>query len=344
MTESHAAALPAVGLVLGKMLPPHAGHLYLVEFAARCCQRLYVVVEHLAGEPIPSALRVAWMRELVPANATVLHLDRAHPQEPREHPDFWAIWRTSLLSLLPQAPDVVFASEAYGTRLAAELGARFCPVDPGRQVMPISGTEIRADPLGSFRYLPPPVRAHFVRRVSVFGPESTGKSTLARRLAERFGTLHVPEYARTFIEAQGGEVTADDMPRIAAGQSASEEVLARRADRVLFCDTDPLATPLWSEALFGAPLPALQAEARARTYPLTLLCDADVAWVADPVRYLPDGGRAFFDRCAAELAAAGRRTVVLSGPWAAREAAAIAAVEALLAQPVGLAPWPPRPL
>jgi NadR type nicotinamide-nucleotide adenylyltransferase len=324
------------------MLPPHAGHLYLVEFAARRCRRLYVVVEHLAGEPIASALRVAWMRELVPANATVLHLDRPHPQAPSEHPDFWDIWRSSLLTLLPEPPDVVFASEAYGTRLAAELGARFCPVDPGRQVMPISGTEIRADPLGSFRYLPAPVRAHFVRRVSVFGPESTGKSTLARRLAEHFGTLHVPEYARTYIEAHDGALTAADMPRIAAGQVASEEVLARRADRVLLCDTDPLATPLWSEALFGVPLPAQQAEARARTYPLTLLCDADVPWVADPVRYLPGAGRDFFDRCVAELAAAGRRTVVLRGPWAAREAAAVAAIEALLAEPVGLAPWPPK--
>lgn len=54
------------GLVLGKLLPPHLGHLYLVGCALRQVERLFVVVEHVEGEPIPSELRVQWMRELVP--------------------------------------------------------------------------------------------------------------------------------------------------------------------------------------------------------------------------------------------------------------------------------------
>ena len=239
-------------------------------------------------------------------------------------------------------PDAVFASETYGARLASELGARFRPVDPARQVVPVSASAIRADPLSHFAFLPAPVRAHFVRRVSVFGPESTGKSTLAARLARHFGTIFVPEYARTYIESCGGDIDPTDLPAIAAGQIATEEVLARRANRVLICDTDPLATPIWSEALFGVPMPELAAQAEGRPYHLTLLCDADVPWVPDAARYLPSEGEAFLARCRAALERARRRTVVVSGSWEQREATAVASVEALLRESTALPPWPPR--
>jgi len=88
----------------------------------------------------------------------------------------------------------------------------------------------------------------------VVGPESTGKSTLARDLAAHFGTTWVPEYARTLLEpradpGQTAPVEREDMIAIARGQMASEEALARNAERVLFSDTDraddaPLERPL----------------------------------------------------------------------------------------------------
>ena len=70
--------------------------------------------------------------------------------------------------MLPAPPELVFASERYGHRLAAELGARFVPIDPARGAVPVSGTAIRAEPLRHFAYLPPCVRPYFVRRVCVF--------------------------------------------------------------------------------------------------------------------------------------------------------------------------------
>ena len=72
-------------------------------------------------------------------------------------------------------PDVVFASEPYGAPLAACLGARFIPVDLGRAAVPISATAIRAAPQACWPMLPPPVRAHYPRRVAVVGPEASGK-------------------------------------------------------------------------------------------------------------------------------------------------------------------------
>ncbi len=262
-------------MVLGKFMPPHLGHLYLIDFARRYADELTVVVGSLAGEPIEGTLRVSWMQELFP-QVHVVHLTDENPQLPEQHPDFWNIWKRSLERIVGRPVDLVFAGEDYGGPLAAVLGAQFIPVNGMRSLVPVSGTKIRDNPGASWSYLPPPVRAHFVRRVSVFGPESTGKSTLTRRLAEHFGTLWVPEYARGWLEARGGAVCPEDLPVISRAQRAAEEALARLCGPLLFCDTDPSATPIWSDELFGSCDPVLE-EAVGR-YDLTLV---RWAWAQD---------------------------------------------------------------
>jgi HTH-type transcriptional regulator, transcriptional repressor of NAD biosynthesis genes len=321
--------MTTTGLVLGKFLPPHAGHLALVDFASRMVDELTVVVGTLSREPIDGALRHRWMRELAP-QANVVHLADENPQDPSEHPEFWDIWRTSLQRVAPHRIDRVFASEPYGARLAHELGATFVPFDLPRALVPISGTAVRRDPFAAWAHLPPCVRAHYCKRVCIFGPESTGKSTLTRMLAEQFDTTFAPEYARTWLEAKAGDVQPADMPIIARGQVALEDAMARQCRHVLFCDTDPLTTTIWSDALFGAIDPEVRALAEARRYDLTLLCDVDVPWVPDVVRYLPAERASFLARCERALSKAGRRTVVLRGGWEDRFTSAVRAVESMM--------------
>src|ERR1700722_14597923 len=98
------------GMLLGKFMPPHNGHVYLAEFASRYVEELAIVVCTLEREPIPGDLRYRWMRELFP-QAHVVHLTDDLPQEPKEHPDFWRIWRGALERVLPFKPEYVFASE-----------------------------------------------------------------------------------------------------------------------------------------------------------------------------------------------------------------------------------------
>lgn len=316
------------GMVLGKFLPPHVGHLHLCEVARALSDELTIVVASLACEPIDGALRAAWMRELVPG-ANVVHHTAELPQEPAEHPAFWKLWRESLLAHLPHRPDRVFTSDAYGKRLAAELGARWVPVDPARAVFAISGTAVRADPLRHWAAIPRVVRPHFARRISVFGPESCGKSTLAVELAVALATVHVPEHARIHLEARDEPAalpTRDDLAQIIDVQIALEDTLAREANRALICDTDPLLTCVWWDALFGDLPPAILARCRERRYAHTLLCDADLPWVADPVRYRPDDRAAFFARCEAILRAADRPYTIVRGTGFARLAAARGAI------------------
>ena len=238
----------------------------------------------------------------------MVHLPDVLPQQPSEHPRFWSLWKDALERVLPAAPDVVFASDDYGGTLAQVLGARFVQVDARRAVVPVSGTQIRAQPLRHWEHLPRCVRPHFVRRVSVFGPESTGKTTLARELAARFETAWVPEWAQEELARTG--LDALDWDAVVRGQVASEEARARDANRLLVCDTDPLVTAIWAELLGVA---------------------SDVPWVADPARFLEADGWSFFARCEAALQRTQRRYVVVRGSWDERRATAIAAVRELLA-------------
>lgn len=317
------------GVVLGKFMPPHLGHKHLVDFARHYVDELTVMVGSLPTEPIPGVLRYEWMRQIFP-DVRVVHLTDENPQYPEEHPDFWQIWQESMLSRMPAPPDYLFASEDYGWKLAQVLGAQFVPVDVQRQLVPTSGTAIRQAPWTNWSYLPELVRPYFVGRVCVFGPESTGKSTLTQHLAAHFQTTYVPEYARTHIEAHQGKLEREDMLMIAQGHAASEDALAYRANKLLFTDTDLLATTIWSDVLFGSCDPWIQREAAQRHYDLTLLLDVDVPWVADQVRYLPEDRRGFFERCEATLKDHGRDYVVLSGSWEDRFARAVEVVEALM--------------
>ncbi len=317
------------GLILGKFMPPHRGHQALVDFGRGFAERLTILVCTLRKEPIPGDLRHAWMRELFP-DAEVVHVTDEVPSDPSEHPDFWDIWRRLIRRHVPRGPDWVFASEPYGARLAEILGSRYVPVDETRGMVPISATRIREDPMGNWEYLPECVRPYFVRRVCVFGPESTGKSTLARDLAARFRTVHVSEFARGLLDPKGGRCDYEDIPLIARGQAAAEDAMARQANRVLVCDTDLLTTTIWSDVLFGKCPEEVRREAERRRYDLTLLCDVDVPWVQDGQRYLPNERAAFFERCRAALESRGRRTVRIGGPWGARLEQAARAVEALI--------------
>lgn len=319
-------------MILGKFMPPHRGHMLLADFARHFADELAIVVGTMPSEPIPGELRHAWMQELFPT-CRVLHLDKLLPQYPEEAPsveEFWQLWRTSLEEILPWKPDYVFASEAYGERLAAELGARFLPVDQPRGLVPVSGTAIRTEPLMHWDYLPDCVRPYFVKRVCLFGPESCGKSTLARQLAAHFATRAVPEYAQILLAQQGGEVAEADLAIIARGQLAAEAALARQAHRLLFCDTDLLTSVLWSRELFGRASAELKAQAALQSYDLTLLCSPDVPWVDDLHRLRPDNRQGFFQRCVDILDAHGRPYRVLSGDWQARWEQALAAVAELL--------------
>lgn len=321
-------------MMLGKFLPPHLGHCYLADFARHYCDELTILVCTLEREPIPGSLRFEWMRRIFP-DCRVIHITDDVPQTPDEHPEFWPIWRALVLGAMPDGVDYVFASEDYGFKLAEVLDAEYIPVDHAREMTPISGTKVREEPMKYWDFIPREVQPYFLRRVCIFGPESSGKSTLARDLAQYFHTQYVHEYARPLLDFKDGRCDWEDIERIARGQAAAEDALAGRANRVLFCDTDPLLTTIWSDVFFGKCPEWVTLEAARRQYDLYLLLDVDVPWVDDGQRYFPDElkRREFFKRCERELIRRERPFVRISGDWNERFKRAVNAVENLINAP-----------
>jgi len=334
------------GLILGKFLPPHCGHQYLIDFAAEYAGHVTVHVCTLPTDPIPGALRYQWMREQFHGrrDVTIIHCEDIVPQTPEEDPEhFWDIWRTTLLKRMDGPPDLVFASEPYGFPLAETLGARYVPVDHARAQVPVSGTHLREDPLRYWKYLIPPARPYFIKRIALVGPESSGKSTLTERLAARYGAVFASEYARSYLdtvpahwispEGENG-FDAAALEAILRGQRASVEAMARQSTNgILFSDTEAIVTSVWADVLLGSIPPLADAFVRSQKYDLYLLMAETESWVQDDSqRVQPDIAerRRFSLACQARLDAHGYPYVRLTGNWDEREQQAVAAVDGLL--------------
>lgn len=135
-------------------------------------------------------------------------------------------------------------------------------------------------------------------RIALFGPESTGKTTLAKQLAEHFETAWVPEYARDYLQEKWDKTsqtcTIDDMLPIAIGQIKLENESLSVANKYLFCDTNLLVTKVFSEVNYGFCDSLLDKAAREHEYDLFLLTDIDVPWEKDDLRNADENRESVF--------------------------------------------------
>ncbi|GAB3287248.1 AAA family ATPase [Hymenobacter tenuis] len=142
-------------------------------------------------------------------------------------------------------------------------------------------------------------------RVALTGPESTGKTTLSRLLAEHYHTTWAPEFARHYLEERGPNYTLSDLEEIARGQLQAEEEAAERAAQqqrpVMFCDTDLLVIKIWSEHAFGHCPEWIRRRIELQRYNLVLLLDVDLPWYPDPLREHPNHRQYFYELYQREL-------------------------------------------
>ena len=313
------------GFILGKFLPPHAGHIWLCQTAAQLVDELTVLVCTLESEPINGAQRFHWMKTLLPG-VRVVHFKKDVPQVPSDHPDFWSIWRNICRDVHPKQIDYVFGSDPYINQLANVLGAAPVILDPDRQAVPTSGTQIRVNPAKYWQFVPPVVRPYFQKRIVLFGPESVGKSTLAQGLADHFETLFVPEYGRTYTEENEiVEWLRSDFITISERHEAMRHSLAQNAGPLLFEDTDPLLTCVWEDMLTGEKSDWVDDVELADLY---LWLQLDIDWKDDGTRYFSQKAQQenFANKCRDILEKSGASYAVVSGDGKRRLEAAIAAV------------------
>lgn len=261
------------GLIIGKFYPPHEGHHFLIETALSECDSVTVLILANDSETIPAVIRADLIERSHPGwfHAGRLRVEYARCNLPvdynsrdadREHAKFIADYYASINRVLPTT---LYSSEEYGERLAADLTelnkfdftTEHRMVDPKRIIKPVSATAIRKNPAAHWEALRGPVRAYLTKRVVICGAESSGTTTLAKALADRYQTIWVPEYGRLFSEAVGlsHRWTSDDFIHIAWEQHKLEDNLAERAGPVTFCDTDGIATAMFHELYMKQPAP-----------------------------------------------------------------------------------------
>jgi NadR type nicotinamide-nucleotide adenylyltransferase len=305
--------------VLGKFYPPHLGHLHLITEAAAGCDAVTVLVMAARGETLSAGDRVAWLRAATARlpGVTVSGIVCDAPVDYGD-PVIWAAQMAVIRAALDRdrRPPVgaVFTGESYGGELARRLGAEHVAVDPGRRVVPVSASRLRADLAGHWEYLVDPAQAALAARVVVTGAESTGTSTVAALLAMHYRarggawsrTRCVTEAGRDYTIAKwqqarqaataagraGPELdelewAASDFDAIAAEQTRRENEAAAAGSPLMVCDTDAFATSIWERRYLGERARGLQPWATALLPPrdvYLLTSHEGVPWQDDGLR------------------------------------------------------------
>ena len=171
-------------------------------------------------------------------------------------------------------------------------------------------------------------------KIVLFGPESTGKTTLSGLLAQHYNTSWVREYAREYLQEKWDKTKLicelSDILPIARGQMFLENKYAKCANRVLICDTDLLETQVYSEAYYGTCPAELEAAAKTNIYELYLLTYIDVTWTPDDLRDRPNRRLEMFQHFEGALKKLNKPYVLLKGGQTQRLKRAIFEIDKLL--------------
>lgn len=270
------------GLTLGKFAPLHRGHQLLVETALQETDRVVVLIYNCPDvTTVPLNVRARWIREIYPAVEVIEAWDGplqigATPEIKRMHEEY-------ILKILSGRRITHFySSEFYGEHVSRALGAVNRLVDPDRSRLPISGTVLRYAPYDYRQFIHPRVYRDLVTNVVFLGAPSSGKSTLAERMAQEFGTVWMPEYGREYWETHHVDrrLTLEQLTEIAEGHLEREEAKLYEAKQYLFTDTNAQTTYIFSLYYHGRAHQRLVDYARTAScrYDLVFLCDIDIPY------------------------------------------------------------------
>lgn len=306
------------GLILGKFLPLHEGHLALIEFGLKHCDKLIVLVCSSEKEKIPGEIRVSWIKEYARDIDKIqveylFYNEDLLPNTSVSSKEVSRLWAVKLAELFPQI-DVFFSSELYGDYLAEFLNIEHKVFDINRNKVSISASSILKDPMSNWDFIADQAKYWFVKKVVLLGSESTGKSILAEKLAKEFSTVHVPEMAREIVE-HTKEVVPSDLLKIATlhAQVILEKV--KEANKVLICDTDIHITASYAQYLFHQDLNVQEWIKQANKADLYLFLEPDCPFVQDGTRLSEKERNELSEHHKQFFKTAGLNYHLLNGSW-----------------------------
>lgn len=171
-------------------------------------------------------------------------------------------------------------------------------------------------------------------KVVLFGPESSGKSTLAKELADHYNSIYVEEYAREYLQKKydlNQEICSyDDLIPIAKGQIRLENEASKKCNSILFCDTDLLTTKIYSEIYFDECDPLINEYAIKNKYDLYLLMDVDIPWVKDDLRDKPYERKEIFEYFKKTLEKHNKTYNLINGSFSERKLKSIEIIDKII--------------
>ncbi|PIF60228.1 AAA family ATPase [Flavobacterium sp. 2] len=270
-----------VGLTLGKFAPFHKGHQLLIETAVNEVDELIVLIYDDPVINISLAARAAWIREIYPKIVVIEGVNS--PNDTGYTPEIMKIQEDYVLSVLGNRTiSHFYSSEPYGVHMSIALNAINRQVDVSRNIIPISATKIRKNSFENKEFIHPIVYKDLITKVVLLGAPSTGKTTLAEKLAFHFDTQWMPEYGREYWEKHqiNKRLTLEDLLKIAETHIEREDALVLQSNRILFSDTNAITTYLFSLDYHGTALAALEnlAKAAENRHDIIFVCDTDIPY------------------------------------------------------------------
>jgi HTH-type transcriptional repressor of NAD biosynthesis genes len=164
--------------------------------------------------------------------------------------------------------------------------------------------------------------------ICFYGPESTGKSTMAKKIAAHFKTEWVPEVAREIVESN--DFTLEDIKKIGFAQNQRIKEKLPVANRILICDTDIITTRIYSDHYLGSAPQELDALEKEFTFDRYFLFDIDVPWVADGMRDLSGQREKMMNKFRRALESRNIAYTLVTGNYEEREKSLVREIETMI--------------
>lgn len=320
------------GLVIGKFMPLHIGHMALVEYAlTKCDELLLVVCATEKNDSISGLKRLQWITQTYAANPRIKidYLDDILPGGHTSSRGASNVWGEFCLQRFPPI-DVIISSEKYGQYMAEYMDCDYDNCDMDREGILVSATMIRENPYRYWDFLADAAKPDFVTKVCVYGSESCGKTTISRQLAEHYNTAWVPETARDLLGDRHCEY--EDFEFIAARQMGAVRAAEKKVPKLMFCDTDLLTTKIYGEVYYDKIPQALIDLIPTDRYDFRVFLKPDIEWAKDSQRDLGHRREEMHQLFIKELEANNITSyVMVGGNWDVRFGNALRAVEHFLA-------------
>ncbi len=299
-----------IGIVVGKFLPLHMGHVHLIQRASGLVDRLYVIISHANDGDAEMIDESRFIKEINPKdrlrfvkqtfkNQKNIKSFLLNESDCPPYPNGWEMWSNLLkdeMMLYEEnidwKNDVIFISNKQEDK---EYNMKFfesdtVSIDPEYSEYNVNSKEIRMNPSKYWKYLPREVREHLIPAVTICGGESSGKSVMIDKLANIFNTTSAWEYGRDYVtEKLGGDEQAlqySDYEKIIFGHQLNVLYAKRNANKFALIDTDYITTLAFCLTYEKKDNPTIREFIKNYPFDLTILLENNVKWINDGLRSL----------------------------------------------------------